>query len=190
MRESGLYDFVDEIRCCVLGQYDPCVFENKGKVKLHASSGDMRVYETFTLNTLHEDCKTEDMNVLYVHTKGVTKTTNALRVNVKSWVQYMCFFLIYKYKDCVECLKSCDTVGLNLHTYPVLHYSGNFWWATSAHIKRLEPCHYTYYNSPEFWITERQLGKHRCLWESDVNHYHEIYPPERYAHAVINSSVE
>ena len=137
IKQSGLYDVVDEIRCCVLGRMDVRVFQGDPKIRIHASSPDVSLYEVFTLNTLHQDCKYEEMNVLYLHTKGITKSDN---LNVKCWVQYMCFFLIHKHKQCLELLKENDSVGVNLHDDPVLHYSGNFWWATSAHIKKLNPC--------------------------------------------------
>jgi hypothetical protein len=176
IHQSGLYDAVDEIRCCVLGHVDVGVFQTlmqaHPKIKIHASSPDVSLHEVFTINTLHEDCKHESMNVLYLHTKGITKSAN---VNVKCWVQYMCFFLIDKYKECFELLKVHDTVGVNLHDDPVLHYSGNFWWATSAHIKNLSPCSRSSYYSPEFWLTEKRIGKHHCMWESNVDHYHQPY---------------
>jgi len=177
IKESGLYAEIDEIRCCILGDYDPEIFRDE-KVKIRAVSSNLSLYEVFTVNTLYEDCKREEMNVLYLHSKGVTKPTNA---NVKSWVQYMCYFLVFQHARCLELLETHDSVGVNLHADPVLHYSGNFWWATSAYISKLDPCQYTCFNSPEFWLTEKRIGDYHCMWESNINHYYVTYPAEEYA---------
>jgi hypothetical protein len=176
IKDSGLYDDIQEIRCCILGEYDPAIFTDE-KIKIHAVSPDISLYEVFTINRLYEDCKTEDMNVLYLHTKGITKPNNLC---ILQWVQYLCYFNIYKYKNCLEMLYGHDTVGVNLYREGTVHYSGNFWWATSNYIRTLEPCQYTCYNSPEFWLTEKNKGIYYNLWTSHVNHYHTLYPPKLY----------
>ena len=175
--QSGLYDVIDEIRCCILGQYDSELFKDP-KIKIHAVSDNIGLYEVFTINRIHEDCKTEQMNILYLHTKGITKPNNP---NVKDWVKFLCYFTIYKYKECMDALHEYDTVGVNLHTLDIVHYSGNFWWATSRYINTLEQCEYTCYNSPEFWLTEKNKGKYGCLWNSNVNHYYTEYPSNLYS---------
>ena len=177
IKQSGLYDVIDEIRCCILGNYDSDLFKDP-KIKIHITSDNIRLYEVFTINRIHEDCKTEKMNILYLHTKGITKPNNK---NVKDWVQYLCYFNIYHFKECIDVLDKYDTVGVNLQTDYTVHYSGNFWWATSSYINTLQPCEYTCYNSPEFWLTEKNKGKYYCLWNSNVNHYHSPYPPQLYS---------
>lgn len=174
---SGLYAEVAQIRVCVLGQCDPQLFDDP-KIKIWAESPDLSLYEVFTVNTLHADCQRETMNVLYLHTKGVTKPGNPC---VKSWVEYLCFFNIYKFKDCLELLKSNDAVGVNLNRNGIVHFSGNFWWTTSAYVQRLAPCRYTCYNSPEFWLTETEIGTYHSMWASNVNHYDVPYPKHLYA---------
>jgi len=179
IKESGLYNEIQEIRCCILGEFDYSIFKDE-KIKIRATSSDISLYEVFTLNYLHEDCKQENMNVLYLHTKGIKYP----HVNTQSWVEYMCYFNIYQYKKCLEILCDHDTAGVNLHTFDVVHYSGNFWWATSNYIRTLEPCKYTQYNSPEFWLTEKNKGKYFCLWQSNVNHYRTLYPLELYKDSI------
>jgi hypothetical protein len=177
---SGLYAAVAQIRVCVLGHCDDPHLFNDSKIKLWATSPDLSLYEVFTLNTLYEDCKYADMNVLYLHTKGVTKPGNP---NVKSWVEYLCYFSIHKFKECLELLKSNDAVGVNLNLsgHGRVHYAGNFWWTTSAYVRRLAPCVYTFYNSPEWWLAESGIGKYHCMWQSNVNHYDVPYPKHLYA---------
>jgi hypothetical protein len=73
-----------------------------------------------------------------------------------------------------------NTVGVDLWTTPVLHYSGKFWWARSEYIQELiEPNEYKdigKYPNPlnsgrrnqEFWICS--MGKnHRSVWNSGIN---------------------
>ena len=86
---------------------------------------------------------------------------------------------MYKYKDAIENLGYYDTVGVNLQDGP--HYSGNFWWSKSSHIKKLNREIGINYVAPEFWVTSiksnvRYLG----LWLSRVNHYERRYEPNMY----------
>jgi hypothetical protein len=184
IKESGLYEKVSEIRCGLLGQEsdaDEDVFLDP-KIRILFVSGDIRAFEFPTINKIHEDAQTEDFNVLYLHTKGVTRGDNTC---VKDWVNYMCYFNIYRHETCLELLEEHDSVGVNLqvshtgHVYP-LHYSGNFWWSKSAFLRRLNRCEYKEYNSSEFWLTERQLGSHVSLWNSGKSHYGENYGEEEY----------
>jgi len=127
IKQSGLYDIVQEIRCCILGNYDPELFIDK-KIKIRYTSNNLQLYEVVTINTIYNDAMQDDFNILYLHSKGVTKPDN---LAVKSWVEYMSYFNIYQYNTCINLLKENDTVGVNLQNndqYPC-HYSGNFWWS-------------------------------------------------------------
>ena len=178
IKSSGLYDRASEIRCCVIGEYDPGLFRDPvNKVRIHATSADVSLYEAFTLNVLRADASRARFNALYLHTKGVTRATSA---PVASWVDYMLHFCVRRYALCTALLGAYDTVGVNLHPEPVLHYSGNFWWATSRYIASLAACTMAHYNSPEFWLTEGRTGRHASLWESGINHYEKTYSPLRY----------
>lgn len=180
IKESGLYEIINEIRCCVLGDYDVSLF-NDIKIKIIAISSDISLYEAFTINNLHNQCLLSDSNckVLYLHTKGITKPDN---LNIKTWIQYMCYFNIYQFKKCLELLDSNDTVGVNLQDKPneECHYAGNFWWSTSSYLKNLQKCQNVNYNDPEFWLTKNKIGKYASLWHSHCFHYSELYPKENY----------
>jgi hypothetical protein len=182
IKESGLYDQVKEIRCCILGDYDENIFLDK-KIKIRATSDNVQLYEVFTINQLHEDCKNEQFNILYLHTKGVSKPTN---VFIKSWTEYMCYFNIHHYNNCIELLKDNDSVGVNLKDEGVCHYAGNFWWSKSEYINKLDKCTYACYNSPEFWLTEQKIGKHIGLWNTNCPFYSEHYKKEEYENKEIN----
>lgn len=175
---SGLYDNITQIRCGVLGyNYDLDLF-NDPKIVIRGTNIDIGLYEVYTINLLYEDAQKEDFNFLYLHTKGITR--HPLHKSVHDWVNYLCYFNIYKFKKCIDFLKEYDTVGANLINEPVTHYSGNFWWSKSSYIKKLEKCVYHCFNSPEFWITEKKIGNYHSLWNANINHYIEEYPLHLY----------
>ena len=76
------------------------------------------------------------------------------------------------------------------HT-PVRHFSGNFWWARSSYVRRLDPLR-SFLRDVGRQTHDRRLGcelwsgshpevRAMCLHHSGVNHYHELYPRSRYA---------
>jgi hypothetical protein len=179
IKDSKLYDFIDEIRCCILGKCDDMSLFNYDKIKIIDTNEDITLYETFTINKLYEDSKKEDFMVLYIHSKGLNH--NGKNQCVLDWVDYLSYFNIYLHSLCIKLLEdNYDTVGVNLQFQRALHYSGNFWWSKSSYINKLEKCIYNHYNAPEFWITEKNIGKYANLWSSKVNHYDTRYEKEKY----------
>jgi hypothetical protein len=178
---SGLYDNITEIRCGVLGyNYDPDLF-NDPKIVIRGTNIDIGLFEVYTINLLYEDAQKEDFNVLYIHTKGITR--HSLHKSVYDWVNYLCYFNIYQFKKCIDFLEDYDTVGVNLvvnNPDVVTHYSGNFWWSKSSYIRKLEKCVYHCFNSSEFWITEKNIGNYHSLWNANINHYMQEYPHHLY----------
>lgn len=178
IKESGLYDKVKAIRCMILSQKEDLDNEhltNDPKIEILGISSNLSLYESVTINRLYNDALSEDFNVLYLHTKGVRH--NCKNPCVTDWVTYLSYFNIYKHDICLEMLKEYDTVGVNL--LEPLHYSGNFWWSKSEHIRKLGECKHVNYNSPEFWVTSVK-GVHKELWNSGVNHYYDRYTPDKY----------
>jgi hypothetical protein len=58
------------------------------------------------------------------------------------------------------------------------HYSGNFWWANSDHLKRLPeltPNNLNYFNRGEFWVCYPRDTKSYNNMNPFVNHYAEYY---------------
>jgi len=96
------------------------------------------------------------------------------------------YFNIYHHKICLELLKIHDTVGANLADCDFLHYSGNFWWSKSSHIKKLDKCSSERYCDPEFWISKDRIGSHVSLYNSiGISHYTSNYPEELYKNTEI-----
>lgn len=192
---SGLYDAVDEIRCVMLGPITNLEimerripFLKDPKVRVIHISKSLKMREVFTINCIWNDAQNEDFNVLYLHSKGVTH--NGTNSNVKDWVQLLLHFNVHRYDECLEQLKTCDTVGINLRRTPEIHYSGNFWWSKSSYIKTLNRCIDNSYNAPEFWITDSDKGRFVSLWNSvtivdsrainKFSHYKKKYPAYLY----------
>jgi hypothetical protein len=175
IKKSGLYDAVDEIRLGILGNINLVVADPK--LKIRGKSQDLVEYETFTLNLLYSDALKEDFQVLYLHTKGVSKPGNL--INIGSWTNYLSHFNIDRWSECCELLTKNHCVGVNLLPEPKPHYSGNFWWSRASYIRCLKPCVQDTYYAPEFWIGSGN-GSKVALWNSNCRHYLVPYPETEY----------
>jgi mannosyltransferase OCH1-like enzyme len=181
IEKGGLYDFANEIKICYLGNEDNLdklkdIINSKEKIVIRKTSTDLSLYERITLNVLHEDSCNEDFYVLYLHTKGITRNNN---MNVIDWINYLHYFSIEKYKDCIESLKKYDAVGCNIMQKPKLHFNGNIWWSKSNYIRNLPYNIGKEYLDPEMWILQG-LGIFISLFTSNWDHYCLLYPKEKY----------
>ena len=189
IKNSGLYDLIKEIRCVILGDYDNSITEPK--MNIIFQSPDIHLREQVTINLLYNDCINckEEFQILYLHSKGVKHLNSKFQKNVYDWVEYLCYFNIYNFKLCLNELNTCDAIGVNLQldidNNTPLHYSGNFWWSKSSHIRNLTLIDNNYWNSPEFWVTSIN-GIYNSLWDSNTHHYNDPYPYYFYENKTIN----
>lgn len=102
------------------------------------------ITEKHTLNKIYQDALTNDDYVCYVHTKGSTSVIRHLLPGdlqtVKiytNWRQYLNWGVLENWRECIDALEAYDTAGVNIKKLPSLHYSGNYWWTTSKHIRTL-----------------------------------------------------
>jgi hypothetical protein len=133
LNKSGLGAAAASITVVMLGeeQYD---FPPNMKVLQWPELG---LFEFMTLQKVWEDSKhkhASDDVVFYFHTKGVSRDGKG---HVDDWRLYMERCLIDDWGKCAIKLKDFDTCGVEFRSGPKPHYSGNFWWATCEHIKRL-----------------------------------------------------
>ena len=192
IHSSGLYKIVTAIKCNILttNDQDFLFFKdiNDDKIEILGIHNDLNLYETPTINMIHDHSLKEEFYVLYLHTKGVRH--NNTNINVIDWINFLIYFNIERYESCVRNLMNYDAVGVNLHRgddkVPT-HYSGNFWWSKSGYIRKLEKCVYNHYTAPEMWIAEKNIGKYLCLWKSNVNHYDDRY--EEYNYTKFNMKI-
>ena len=157
-------------------------------------SEDTQLFETPTINLIKDFSQINpNCYILYLHTKGVSYSNEDEKVN--DWINYMLYFLVEKFRICTTLLdNNYDTIGCNYsndldkecfkytHPFPPPHYNGNFWWANSNYLRSLPslPMDKIERNAPEFWLFKNNHVF--CnLHSSNVNHYHSLYPNNRYS---------
>jgi hypothetical protein len=145
--------------------------------------------ETETLISLKNFAEENpDYKILYFHTKGASKGT----LDSQSWRLMMEYFVIDRWKECVEYLNDYDCVGQtwlilgdtiwgNGGTIPntdnVGHYPGNFWWANASHINRLNDKYLEsdYRLDREFWIGSGINYKPKSLYTFKQDFSDDLY---------------
>lgn len=187
MKASGLYDACEAIYFGILGEGDINSFiERYPKIVVLFQDRDLTKYERPTLLHMQAFCFAWNHNevVLYMHSKGVTKTHPPVSFYVQDWAKYMEHFLIDRWRDCITALQDHDICGVNWHLAPAPHFSGNFWWARANYISTLPNqiatgTGYLEYIAPETWIGTNR-PKVRCLFQSHCPHYDAPYPESNY----------
>lgn len=184
INNSTLIDKVSNIFICISGEaYIKFNLPNNYIIKYN---GTIDLFEFPTLELLKEYCiNNPNDNVLYIHTKGVSTPDNQC---INDWREYMSYFMIDKFEDCIKYINSYDTCGVDLREEPAPHYSGNFWWSKASHINTLPnfkdmPTILTERHKAEFWVCSKS-NNHKSLWESNIpsheRHLH-LYNKEIYS---------
>jgi hypothetical protein len=160
LQQSGLFDTADYIFVGVNGD-QPMPF-NLAKInKIHKNTNKDQSTEYVTIKALYDYCSLQDCYAMFFHSKGVTWTDKnkiehekkfisniePVLENIPKWRDYLEYFVIDKWKDCIQLLDEHDTVGtewtvgatLGSDYYDIPHYAGTMWWANSDYIKKLDP---------------------------------------------------
>lgn len=177
IKDSGLIDNIEKFFFFLNGETEEN-FQIHEKIEIVKTSKHSN--ESRTINALRNFCKSNlDSNVLYIHNKGVTKAPEFIP-KVDAWVDLMEYFLIEKYKKCVEDLFSFDAVGTLIRHTPSIHFSGNFWWANAKYINLLDECNDEYY-APEMWhLSKTSIDKIKCYFNTHEDLYHYEIKKEQY----------
>ncbi len=152
--ESGLYEKCKNILVAIVGKKFDLPVDKYPKMKLLYHDENPKFYEVKTINYIQHISQylPDNARVLYVHTKGVRK--NGDETCVRSWRKLLEYWTINKHDIALQYLQNYDTVGsnvINMSPSPAIkeqylfyvnpahyfHYSGNFWWTTVQHIRRL-----------------------------------------------------
>jgi hypothetical protein len=167
-------------------------------VQSFAKTNSNQQEETDTLRDLVTWCKENpDANVLYMHTKGVSKKTRY----TEDWRHSMEYFCIHNWKQCVEALANgYEVAGINwqeetsMGYYP--HFSGGFWWAKASYVA--VNCDEKYFDHPNRYMREFFIGsgkpEAKNFWESRLNrtdkamHYTQPYDKKIYSNTYLNES--
>jgi hypothetical protein len=184
---SGLLEHSDVVRVCAVGNGDLMLPEaNNIIVDFDPSAADnssqsINYGEFYTLTKLKEFANTtkENTKILYCHLRGVTSPDNEF---IPTWREYLIHHNITNFKNCLSLLDEYDACGTDLITkdkWPYAdHFSGNFWWANSDHIRKLPeiseidnpsaPQKATLRHNAEFWIGMVD-GKFKSIFDADVD---------------------
>lgn len=202
IHKSGLYDNCESVNIIINGDINNLNLEKNDKYIIIHVSQDISKCEFPTLKYLWDESvySLSNFNILYLHTKGVTKQNVE---SIKDWVDYLIYFNITNWKDRILELKEYDCTGVDLKGNPSdinflpqywgygkapLHYSGNFWWSKSNHIKFLpNPIDWIPYPDflkwrimAEMWVCQKIDSKYNCIFQSNNNFYLNRYIKENY----------
>ena len=180
LRSSGLLSELDRIHVTLLGESDSIDFLNEPKMEVRIRSENIRHYESLCLNDMRKWCESNDSKVLYIHSKGVSRSGSEYE-NVWEWRKMMEYFLIENWRECVAALDKHDTVGCNVSSCGFgKHYSGNFWWSKSSYLSRLqnveikeEDCGFW---RCETWIMTGDPLLFEAYRDQETQHYYDRVP--------------
>lgn len=147
LEKTGLLDSADEVN--IMLHYDQKPFlwlkekwENRKNVKFKLFDESFKEwFEYTTCMEIQKDCQNivEDFYLLYMHHKGNFTRT----IGNYNWRQYMQYWNIEKWKECVQKLEEgYDTCGAawpkEVKDGDMPYYPGNFFWAKSSYINRCQ----------------------------------------------------
>jgi hypothetical protein len=106
--------------------------------------------ESETLAELKDSCDSLDknLNIFYIHAKGVTQYQTEKEIHVANWRKMMEYFLIDRWEKCINILDDgYDCCGVNYQPHSgnisgniklIMIFNGNFFWVKSDYIKKLD----------------------------------------------------
>jgi hypothetical protein len=145
------------------------------------------IYDLANLGSEHSPIKLQlfsnvqhPFKLYYIHSKGAFVETWADIVtrykNVRLWRDYMEYFVIEKWGDCIKVLDEYDVCGVEWRTNPLPHFSGNFWWATDNYLGKL-PNILDYWSANQFqriWA-EMYIGQSNPRVKDFSNFGYDMY---------------
>lgn len=194
IKDSGLYDQVNELRLSVLSDNGNFVDDERfhdDKINI-VYKGLSEEYERPTLLHMRAQSEIDPENTyyFYVHTKGLRYFGTEKEENVIDWIKLLIYWNIEQWKMAIVIITKPHywTYGCN-HTG--VHYSGNFWWSKPSHIRRLSTYIPDYYTAPECWATMLYWGQqsvpiHQEYYDvfksglQGMGHYSNPYPESNY----------
>jgi len=143
-------------------------------------SDDPKLFEIPTINKMIEFGKlNKNARILYIHTKGVSENIQRFKEQVDDWIDLMLHFLLKP--ETPDLLNTYDCVGSLYRRDPLPHFSGNFWWATSEYLSKLEFIseNNVNKNDAEYHLFSKCPDYH-CLHQTNLDHYINRYPKSCY----------
>jgi hypothetical protein len=198
MLNSGFYDACEQIVCFVTGNNKNIVDKllSLSKVKLIQTTNNEM--EKYCLNNYKKYINVSTYNVVYLHTKGASHSP--LNEYINDWCKICNYFTINLWKLNIILLQYYSCIGINLMSYPVPHFAGNNWWATSEHLSNLKEPIGEKYLDPEMYILNSINIKNNidkvyqpnplCLFKSIGNHAGANYNEKLYKNLTIEEILD
>lgn len=147
---------------------------------------DISRFEFPTIDMLRQHAADHDSLILYLHTKGVSRTGPS----IDDWRACMLYWMVERWRECVDKLtKGYDVVGYTRCERPLPHFQGNFWWAKSSYIRTLDDPRKVKFipsvanqgerHKCEFWVLSKP-GKFYQPYNHNLRPYSERNPRSRY----------
>ena len=155
LRESGLLFMLEFIRVGVVGSE-----ENRAKVRetlpmVDIVAEESEGWEQVTLNKLLQGAQSFDGAIFYAHTKGAWSDSDLAH----TWRVSMTYDTVTRWRECVEALYKVEAAGPYwLHSHEPEHrdhkhfFAGNFWWARTDYLRRLDPPKNEHRFQAEGWV--------------------------------------
>ncbi len=184
---SGLYDKVDTIHVNIVGDL-PMIdvlrtqFEKSGpKFQVTVQQPNGYGFERDTLMNAFQYIEPNDM-ILFLHSKGITRTCFPESSYVDDWTMCMNYFLIKRHEECLQLLQSgkAQVVGINYEPNPRPHFSGNFWWCRGDYFLTLPKVIGTDKYAVELDFLFVNNPSYVCMHHSHTHHYQKQYPFTNY----------
>ena len=177
LKSSGLLDASNKLFVsCITTEHgneqDLKAVLNSQKVEIISSTDNQKRYEYPALEFIKQLCDSEDCFVYYFHSKGISyqaidssdRLFRSFCRKIVAWREMLEYFIFNKWHVAVNVLATeYDTYSA--YRWPPRNYtmySGNFWWATAEHIRRLSAFNTSVIESNRFysevWLFEK---KHR-----------------------------
>ena len=161
LKKSGIWDAAGHIYVGLAGPEENLALTKLllgSKVEVIARDVSSRQYERLTLHAMHSKAMEDSFYALYLHSKGVTRPVSVFP-QVPPWRNMMMYFLCMYAPKALSLLEEGSTGAVGVCYFPgPPHFSGNFWWASSAAIRSLPVPIGVEYLDPEMWIGKNSVG--------------------------------
>jgi hypothetical protein len=136
--------FTGELVIGFIGHKDHIGFMRRGlgctslNWSIHHHGDDVKAYEYPTLKLIWDYCRGASGEIAYFHTKGASKPNDWV-ATMWRWAMNMAILSSLGEADVIgEGCTACGPFLRPRYPDPLWHFQGNFWRATSGHIKDLE----------------------------------------------------
>ena len=147
LHTSGLMEACEFIHIGIVGEAEMFSLPEKARVQYNKR---LTKDEGETVEAMYRFCcdpNNSHYDVLFFHSKGASRQ---FVPQLHAWRMFLEYYVIDKWRECIDKLKEYDSVGVKLRMKPFPHYSGNFWWANADYVATLDE---------NFLYTEGEHGK-------------------------------